>query len=206
MLQTRRFIDGVLRNAEFASRVLALVIDEAHTISHWGAHFRKKYSSLGVLRAFLPPKTSVVAMSASFTPRVRRDVLRKLQFGSKYHDIDLGNNRPNVAIVVRACHRQLGSFSDLDFVIPSGVQSPTAIPPTFIYCDKKEEGDLVIDHLRDLLPPHLRELGLVRPFNASMSHHYRKNALQHFRAGNIRVMVCTDAAGMVSGDHVSNYL
>ncbi|KZV84819.1 P-loop containing nucleoside triphosphate hydrolase protein, partial [Exidia glandulosa HHB12029] len=196
MLQTRRFIDGVLRDDEFYHRVLALVIDEAHTISHWGAHFRKKYSSLGVVRAFLPPKTSVVAMSASFTPRVRRDVIKKLHFGSEYHDIDEGNNRPNVAIVVRACHRQLSSFADLDFVIPSDVQQPSDIPPTFIYCDKKDEGDLIVDHLRNKLPPDLRELGVVRPFNASLSHHYRKNALQHFRAGNIRIMVCTDAAGM----------
>lgn len=197
MLQTRRFIDRVLCNRDFSHRVLSVVVDEAHTISHWGAHFRKKYASLGTIRAFLPPKTPMVAMSASLTPRVRRDVLHKLHFGT-FIDIDLGNNRPNVSIVVRACHRDLGTFTDLDFVIPPLVESRNSIRPTFIYCDKKDEGDCIIDHLRDLLPQPLRDLGLIRPFNASLSHKYRLEAMQKFRSGEIRVLVCTDAAGMVS--------
>ncbi|KZV81633.1 P-loop containing nucleoside triphosphate hydrolase protein [Exidia glandulosa HHB12029] len=196
MLLSRRFVDNVLRNKEFANRVLSVVVDEAHTVSHWGAQFRKKYGSLGIVRAFLPPNTSVVAMSATLTPRVRRDVLKKLQFGSDYLDLDEGNNRPNVSIVVRACHRTLSSFADLDFVVPDSIQAPEDIRSTFIYCDKKDDGDRIIDHLRARLPMFLQEEGLVRPFNATLSHRYRKEALQHFRAGNIRVLVCTDAAGM----------
>ncbi|EJD36808.1 P-loop containing nucleoside triphosphate hydrolase protein [Auricularia subglabra TFB-10046 SS5] len=196
MLQTRQFIDLVLRNHEFSLRFLSLAIDEAHTVSHWGAHFRKKYATLGVMRAFLPPGTSVVALSASLTPRVRADVLRKLRFGTKFVDIDLGNNRPNVSIVVRACHRLLSSFADLDFVIPRNVQAAGDIPATFVYADNKDEGAAIVDHLRELLPEGMRNLGLVRPFNASLSHDYRRNALLHFKAGTIRVLVCTDAAGM----------
>ncbi|EJD45440.1 P-loop containing nucleoside triphosphate hydrolase protein, partial [Auricularia subglabra TFB-10046 SS5] len=196
MLQTRQFIDRVLRNDEFSVRFLSLAIDEAHTVSHWGAHFRKKYASLGVMRTFLRPGTFVVALSATLTPRVRADVLRKLRFGTKFVDIDLGNNRPNVSIVVRACHRLLSSFADLDFVIPRNVQAPGDIPATFVYADNKDEGAAIVDHLRELLPEGMQHLGLVRPFNASLSHDYRRNALLHFKAGNIRVLVCTDAAGM----------
>ncbi|EJD46861.1 P-loop containing nucleoside triphosphate hydrolase protein [Auricularia subglabra TFB-10046 SS5] len=196
MAQTRRFTQCVLQDPEFYVRYLSLVVDEAHTVSHWGAQFRKKYSTLGVLRTFLRPGTSVVALSASLTPRVRADVLRKLQFSSSYVDIDLGNNRPNVSIVVRACHRLLTSFADLDFVIPKTARTAKDIPSTFVYVDNKDEGAAIVDHLRELLPADLREDGLVRPFNASLSHDYRKNALLHFKAGNIRVLVCTDAAGM----------
>ncbi|KZV85307.1 hypothetical protein EXIGLDRAFT_699629 [Exidia glandulosa HHB12029] len=196
MLQSRRFIDRVLRNAEFSRRFLSLVVDEAHTVSHWGAHFRKKYTTIGIVRTFLPRGTSVIAMSASLTPRVRRDVAKKLQLSASYTFLDYGNNRPNVSLVARACHRSLKSYKDLDFVIPSDVQSPSDIPSTFVYADVKEDGDRIIDHLRELLPPSMRDLGLIRPFNASLSHSYRKDALLHFKAGNIRVMVCTDAAGM----------
>ena len=40
--------------------------------------------------------------------------------------------------------------------------------------------------------------GLIRPFNATLSQEYRSLAMAHFREGTIRVLVCTDAAGMVS--------
>ncbi|EJD33789.1 hypothetical protein AURDEDRAFT_131504 [Auricularia subglabra TFB-10046 SS5] len=184
-------MQSVLQDDEFYLRYLSLVIDEAHTVSHWGAQFRKKYGTLGVVRTFLRPGSSVVALSASLTPRVRADVLRKLHFRSIFVDIDLGNNRPNVSIVVRACHRLLTSFADLDFVIPKSTRTAKDIPSTFVYVDNKEEGAAIIYHLRDLLPKEMRDEGLVRPFNASLSHDYRKNALLHFK-----LQVCTDAAGM----------
>lgn len=197
MLQSRQFVKGVLGNSVFTKRVLSLVVDEAHCVSHWGADFRKKYGTLGNVRAFLPPKTtSVVAMSATFTPRVRRDVLSKLHFGDDYINLDLGNNRSNVSLVVRAMHRTQTTYGDLDFVIPRGVQTAADIPPTFIYADDTKFGTLIIDHLVELLPASLREDGLIRPFNATHSHSYRKNAMDHFRHGSIRILVCTDAAGM----------
>lgn len=50
MLLSQTFIDGVLRNHDFASQVYSVVIDEAHCISHYGADFRKKYASIGMIR------------------------------------------------------------------------------------------------------------------------------------------------------------
>lgn len=73
-MQSRTFIDRLLRNSTFARKVISLFVDEAHCISHWGAEFRKKYATLGNLRAFLPAHTPVIAVSATLTPRVRRDV------------------------------------------------------------------------------------------------------------------------------------
>ncbi|EJD47859.1 P-loop containing nucleoside triphosphate hydrolase protein [Auricularia subglabra TFB-10046 SS5] len=196
MLQSRLFIGDALRNPKFARRVLSVGVDEAHCVSHWGAEFRKKYGSLGIVRAFLPKHTSVVAMSATFTPRVRRDVLSKLHFGDDYINLDMGNNRSNVSLVARAMHHTQATFNDIDFVIPRNLQHADEIPQTFVYIDDTKIGNAIIDHLVDLLPASLRDEGLIRPFNATHSHQYRKNAMDHFRNGSIRVLVCTDAAGM----------
>lgn len=207
MLQSRSFINRLLRKPDFAHRVLSLVIDEAHCISLWGADFRKKYGTLGIIRAFLPRNTPVVAVTATLTGRVRRDIESKLHF-AKQGTIFLneGNDRPNVSIVVRACEYPLNSFADLNFILPSTIRCHTDIPKTYVYVDSINTGSDLIDYIANCIEERIaresscRSLGrgLVRPFNATLSKDYRKVAMAHFRSGDIRILVCTDAAGMVS--------
>ncbi|KAI0771547.1 P-loop containing nucleoside triphosphate hydrolase protein [Trametes elegans] len=203
MLQSRTFLNRVLRNHHFARRVLSVVVDEAHCISHWGADFRKKYSSLGVVRAFLPRGTSVVALSATLTPRVCRDIMSKLQFpknpGGSF--LNVGNDCPNVSIIVHACEHPLNSYADLDFVIPETVSSPELIPKSYVYADNIHTGTEIVDYIQSLIvtrtgiPKHEAEQA-VHPFNAVMSDSYRLESMDAFRRGKICILVCTDAAGM----------
>lgn len=71
MLQSQAFKFHV---RTFTRRVLSIVIDEAHCVSHWGANFRKLYGRLGTVRAHLPPGTPVIAVSAMLTARVHCDL------------------------------------------------------------------------------------------------------------------------------------
>ncbi|KAJ7768855.1 P-loop containing nucleoside triphosphate hydrolase protein [Mycena metata] len=200
MVLSRRFIREVLRNAEFGRRILSVVVDEAHVVSHWGASFRKKYGTLGMIRAFLPRGTPVVALSATLPARIRNDVLSKLQFGQDYANVDVGNDRPNVSIIVRGIHYPLNTYADLDFIV-AGIRTKEDIKKTFIYADNIATGVEIIDHLISLLPPELRDVVQgydppFRPYNAALSKEYRRKAMKLFKAGTIRILVCTDAAGM----------
>lgn len=204
MLQSRSFVSKLLQNPEFSRRVFSMVIDEAHCISHWGASFRKKYATVGVVRSFLPRGTPVLALSATLTPRVRRDIQNKLHFsssGSLY--FNYGNDRPNVSLVVRACEHPLNTFADLDFIIPDSIQAAANVPKTYVYVDDINVGTDILDHLTLLLHQRLgsRDLDaaaeVIRPFNATLSHAYRDEAMSKFRDGSIRILICTDAAGMV---------
>lgn len=175
-----------------------MVIDEAHVVSHWGSEFRKQYGTLGKIRAFLPRSTPIVAMSATLAARLRDDVLGKLQFGKDYISIDEGNDRPNVSIVVRGIQYALNTYADLDFVVALFKKDPFQIPKTFIYADNIAVGQQIIEHLTNLLPESFRLSGLIRPYNAAYSSAYRKEVMEQFWKGLVRVLVCTDAAGMVS--------
>ncbi|KAI5824812.1 P-loop containing nucleoside triphosphate hydrolase protein [Schizophyllum commune Tattone D] len=197
MLLSRPFIDRVLRHRKFAANILSIVVDEAHCISHWGADFRKKYGQIGTARAFLPRSTPVIALSASLTRRVKRDVIEVLQMQGRTHPkffLNAGNDRGNVSIVVRPIHHPMNTYSDLDFVIPPSTTRPENIPKTWIYVDDINAGGAIVDHLCTLLPEHLR--GVIRPYNAILSPDYRDEAMQLFKQGDVRVLVCTDAAGM----------
>ena len=72
------------------------------------------------------------------------------------------------------------------------------IPKTFIYADQISAEVGVETRLTERLPPRLRDIGLIRPFSAAFSPEHRQMLLDLFKAGVIRVLICTDAAGMVS--------
>ncbi|EJF59224.1 P-loop containing nucleoside triphosphate hydrolase protein, partial [Dichomitus squalens LYAD-421 SS1] len=210
MLQSRMFTNCILRNTRFMKDIISLFIDEAHCIVLWGTDFRKKYGTLGKVRAFLPRGTPVVAVSATLTPRVVRAIWASLHFAhsntqSRYQNE--GNDRPNVSIIVRACEHPLNTFADLAFAIPTNLQAITDIPKTYIYVDNIATGGEIIDYLNHRIDQNSSIAtaseqvrasfrGIVRPFNATLSHRYRTLAMSHFCDGKIRILVCTDTAGM----------
>jgi len=198
MMLSKRFITNVLRNSEMRERILSVVVDEAHVVSHWGSGFRKKYGTLGILRALLPKDTPMVAMSATLPSRVRRDVINKLQFDeSNYTYLNLGNDRPNVSLVVRAIQNPINTFSDLDFLIPSTAHGPNDVEKAFVYSDNITVGSDMMEHLYEISPDGFREAGIIRTYSSAFSKKYRQEVMKLFKAGHVRILICTDVAGMV---------
>ncbi|KAJ7896774.1 hypothetical protein B0H14DRAFT_3425558 [Mycena olivaceomarginata] len=117
--------------------------------------------------------------------RVGNDVLSKLQFSKDYVNIDIGNNRPNVSIIIHGIHHPLNTYVDLDFIV-AGIKSRADLKKTWIYADNIATSVEIIDHLTGLLTPELQDA------------EYRKKAMEKFKEGTVRILVCTDAAGMGS--------
>ena len=198
LILSKRFVKNVLRNPEMIPRILSIVVDEAHVVSHWGSGFRKKYGSLGILRALVPKGTPFVAMSATLSDRVRRDVLSKLQFkAGTYLDLMIGNDRPNVSIVIRAIHNTMNTYSDLDFLIPTGVTDPKEVKQAFVYADQISTAEGMEKRLYGISPESFRAAGIIRPYSSGYSVEYRTMVMALFKAGIVRILICTDAAGMV---------
>ncbi|KAF1793600.1 P-loop containing nucleoside triphosphate hydrolase [Phytophthora cactorum] len=62
-----------LEKAYQTERLKRFVIDEAHCCSQWGHDFRSDYSKLGILKRQFP-KVPILALTATATPRLAKDV------------------------------------------------------------------------------------------------------------------------------------
>ena len=103
-----------------------------------------------------------------------------------------------MSIVAQAIQEQLKTYSDLDFVLSDNPTESSHIKKGFIYADDINVGIEIEDHLGEILPSHLHQAGLIRPYNAVHGKDYLNEVMNLFKKGLIRILICTDVAGMVS--------
>jgi ATP-dependent DNA helicase RecQ len=79
-------------------RIGLLAVDEAHCISQWGYDFRPSYLNIARIRAYIP-HVPVLALTATATPAVVKDIQEKLGFPS-FHLFQQSFERKNLTYVV----------------------------------------------------------------------------------------------------------
>lgn len=80
-------------------KVSFITIDEAHCISQWGYDFRPSYLDIAQIRA-LKPQAKVLALTATATPEVVKDIQNKLQFAQE-NVYKMSFERSNLSYIVR---------------------------------------------------------------------------------------------------------
>lgn len=78
-ISPERLTTEKMRESLRRMKVNLLVVDEAHCISQWGYDFRPPYLQIANIRQFLPG-IPVLALTATATPRVVKDIQKKLEF------------------------------------------------------------------------------------------------------------------------------
>ncbi|HYE56181.1 MAG TPA: ATP-dependent DNA helicase RecQ [Chitinophagaceae bacterium] len=158
--------------------ITLIAVDEAHCISQWGYDFRPPYLRIAELRKELPA-IPVLALTASATPAVQKDICDKLQFG-KHHIFRQSFERPNLSY----------SVFNVDSKINKLVEILNNVPGTgIVYCRSRK-------HCRDM-SELLRMNGIAADFyHAGLTQDERNRKQQEWIGNKIRVMVCTNAFGM----------
>jgi len=94
-----RFRKAEFREALATRDVALLAVDEAHCVSGWGHDFRPDYTKLAELRRVMGDPTTV-ALTATATPRVQRDIVEQLGPGGEMAVLSEGIDRPNLSLEV----------------------------------------------------------------------------------------------------------
>ncbi len=156
-----------------------IAIDEAHCISEWGHDFRPDYRNLKLLRSQLPG-VPVIALTATATEEVRRDIVGQLRLedGGSYIS---SFNRPNLIYTVRPKQKAFAELLDL----LHKYENQSAI----IYCFSRKE----TEHLAADLSSH----GIsAMPYHAGLESSLRRATQDRFIKDETPVIVATIAFGM----------
>ena len=166
-----------------------VVVDEAHCISDWGHDFRPDYRRIRTLLAELPPRTPVLATTATANQRVTDDVAEQLAGGAP------GERAPEVLVLRGTLERDslhLGALLLPDAATRlawlTGYLRATA-GSGIVYC-------LTVRAALEVAQ-RLREAGLdVAAYTSRTEAAEREGLEEDLKANRVKALVATSALGM----------
>lgn len=159
-------------------KVSMITVDESHCISQWGYDFRPAYLKISEIRNLLPD-IPVLALTATATPEVVKDIQQRLAF-KKDNVFRMSFERKNLAYIVR---RTESKQEELLHIL------------------KHVEGSAIVyAHNRKRTKEYaqlLNEKGITATFyHAGLSNDTKDQRQKAWVKGETRVMVATNAFGM----------
>ncbi len=165
-----------------AKRIPSLIaIDEAHCISQWGHDFRPDYRLLGQRLPSLRP-APVMALTATATPLVQRDIVKQLGLRAGAKQLIHGFRRHNLAIEALEVLPKERPAHALQWLLQPGRV------PAIVYAPTRKSAEATAE----VLSGRLR----VAPYHAGLSNAERDATQTAFLRGDLDVIVATVAFGM----------
>ena len=177
-LSPERLRTDLFRTRVQKMQVCFLVVDEAHCISQWGYDFRPDYLAIADIRQLLPD-VPVIALTATATPSVARDIEDKLAF-RKDNIICSGFERPNLSYIVRKTEDKFGSLLSVCRAVPG-----TGI----VYVRERKSA-------KDISAFLVSQGVDAGYYHAGMSKEERNAVQQKWMSGEMRIIAATNAFGM----------
>jgi ATP-dependent DNA helicase RecQ len=173
-LETELFLDFLP-----AIKINLIAVDEAHCISQWGYDFRPPYLRIASIREYFPT-VPILALTASATLEVQKDICLKLDFRPGYQSFQQSFERANLSYsAFELSSKQNKLISILKKVPGSGI----------VYCKSRKRTKEVAELLQ--------LNGISADFyHAGLSNEERSHKQKEWIQNKIRIIACTNAFGM----------
>ncbi|MFD2541747.1 ATP-dependent DNA helicase RecQ [Lacinutrix gracilariae] len=155
-----------------------IAVDEAHCISQWGNDFRPSYKNIELLRQ-IKPNANCIALTASATPLVVKDITKELDFISP-KIFKQSFARPNLAYMV--FHED-----DKYYKMESILKKQNA--PSIIYVRNRKA---TVEISNQLAQQNIS----ATYYHGGLSNTEKDNSLNNWLQNKKQVMVATNAFGM----------
>ncbi|WP_284141261.1 MULTISPECIES: RecQ family ATP-dependent DNA helicase [unclassified Virgibacillus] len=159
------------------------VIDEAHCISQWGHEFRPDYLRLkDVIKTLAYPP--VLALSATATPKVQKDIMKALDVGEMKKHIN-PIDRENIILTIRKVTNKQEKLEEID-----GLLKKYNVP-TLIYFSSRH----ACENIAQLLSGKWQDRRIAF-YHGGMEQLDRVIVQQQFMNNQLDIICCTSAFGM----------
>lgn len=156
-----------------------IAVDEAHCVSQWGYDFRPPYLRIAKLRSHLP-SVPVIALTASATIEVQKDICDRLLFGASQQIFRQSFERPELSYsIFQPASKQSKLVEILSKVKGSSI----------VYCKSRRQTQQVAELLR------MQQID-ADFYHAGLSADSRTTKQDNWVQNKTRVIVCTNAFGM----------
>ena len=182
------------------TKVSFICVDEAHCISQWGYDFRPSYLAIGKIRSIVP-NAPVLALTATATPLVINDIIRRLSVESlllsdattSNNSHSTPNNKHSTFNVFRMSFERKNLAYIVRYVADKEEQMRHILQNTpgsaIIYTRSRR-------HTKEIATM-LTEAGMSATFfHASLDANIKDQRQKDWQADKIRIMVATNAFGM----------
>lgn len=159
--------------------VQLIAIDEAHCISEWGHDFRPDYRNLKKLREDFPA-VPVIALTATATLKVRRDIIEQLSLQNAKTFLR-SFNRENLTYIVQP---KRGIFDQLKVLLEK-YRDQSVI----IYCSSRKTTEELAADLK-------KANFIALPYHAGLEQNKRAQTQEKFIRDEVSIIVATIAFGM----------
>ena len=153
-----------------------LVVDEAHCISQWGHDFRPAYRQIAQFHSIIN-KPPVMALTATATPKVKRDIIASLQLEDTQL-IQTSFFRPNLSYQVIHTENKIDTIQSM---------LKNSSGNTILYLRTRKHCETLVEQLR---------IGGIhaRYFHGGSSN--KTELIENWQSGREPIMVATSAFGM----------
>lgn len=160
-------------------KVSMITVDESHCISQWGYDFRPAYLKISEIRELLPD-APVLALTATATPEVVKDIQVKLGFKKGSKVFRMSFERQNLAYIVRPTENKQEELLHILNSVPG-----CAIVYTRNRKRTREVAELLVSK------------GITATFyHAGLNNDVKDQRQKSWLTGESRVIVATNAFGM----------
>ena len=177
-ISPERLDTEIFRTKLRSMNVSMITVDESHCISQWGYDFRPAYLKIAEIRELLPG-IPVLALTATATPEVVKDIQSRLNFREE-NVFRMSFERKNLAYIVRKTDNKTAELLHILKRIPGSA---------IIYARNrrrtKEITELLVNE------------GITADFyHAGLDNAVKDQRQKRWQNGEVRVMVATNAFGM----------